>query len=593
MRHLLMILLITPFGAVFAQNEVYYNHVFDSVSKSDKQKEGIAYFESELKKYPKNELLLRSVGALNMQLGNLKETTTYYNKALAVNPGCATCYFFLAQAAANGNDFSGAYAFLEKGIALDPKDASFYLMRGKIKLFQGNEISGLNDLSKAILLEPENAGYYLERADYYLRKQNYFSAKADLLKAQKADPKRLITYNKLAEVYTYEHDFETALAFINKALTMDSVNVESLMTRGAVYSSREDENSALKDFERATRLEPLNYMAHYYLAQSYYGLEKMDDFCREVSESIRLIEEQKINDPDFYRYALAHRNDVCNDTVSSYYYQRGIAAFNTQDYQKAIEWYDQAIEKFPTEYMTYSFKGNAELFLGESRKAITDYQKSLNKLEEVGSEMLKNPKYTNGVSKDSLEVLKKAFGSSTNISLAFCYFNLGNTDSALTCVDLSIQNDPGIADFAAGDSYFMKGILLLDKGRFAEAEKVFRMAAERSPDWSGCEDYMALSLIAQTQKNPLTRNELQIRELKDLGELHWNLPLKTGKGTVYLEEALKHLEIALRVNPQDALALYLRAYVNRQTGKDACGDFVKANQLGYPVELIYLKACSK
>lgn len=593
MRKLLTILSITWFGVACAQDEARYNQVFDSVSKYNRQKEGILYFQSELKKYPKNELLLRSIGALYYQSGNFKETKTYYSKALAVNQGCAKCYLFLAQAAASENDFPGAYEYIEKGIALNPKEGSLYLLRGKLRLFQGNEINGLNDLSKAILVEPDNAAFYLERADYYLGKENYFSARNDLLKAQKADPQKLVVYNKLAEVYTYENDFESALTFINKALAIDSSDASSFMTRGGVYSSKGDEAHALADFEKAVRLAPQNYMTHYYLSQSYYELEKMDDFCHEVSEAARLVEEQKVDVPDFYRYLKMRLNDVCNDSVSSYYYQRGIAAFNTGNYRKAIEWYDQAIAKFPEEYMTYSFKGNAELFLGENRKAITDYRKSLDNLGKVAKEYEMNPRYAKGMLKDSVELFRKGFESATDLSLAFCYFNLKNSDSALLCADQSILQTPETPDFKGGDAYLMKGILLLDKGLFSEAEKAFREAAILSPDWSGCEGYMALSLIVQGKNGSLSRNEMQIRELKDLGEIHWNLPEKIAKGTPFFEEALKHLEAALKINGSDAFALYLRGYINWQSGRNACGDFIKANQLGYPVELTYLKACRK
>ncbi len=591
MRILPVLLFITFGFNGFAQNEVRYNQVFDSVSKYDKQKEGIAYFEGELKKFPKNEFILRSLGALNLQLGNFKETRNFYNKALEVNPECAKCYFYLAQALANENDFNGAYQAIEKGIGINAKEGSLYLLRGKLKMYQGNEISGLNDLSKAISVEPDNAVYYLERADYYLKKENYFATKNDLLKAQKTDPENLLIYNKLAEVYTYERNFEAALSSINQALTIDSLDVKSIMTRGAVYSSKGDVSAAMKEFERVIRIDPKSYMAYYYLSEGYYQLEKMDEFCTSITESIRLIEEQKINDPDFYQYAVAHRNDVCDPSASSYYYQRGIAAFNSGEYQKAISWYDQGIEKFPGEYMTYSFKANAELVLNESRKAIDNYQRSLKNVELVSREMMKNPKYSNGVSRDSMELFQRGFESSTYLSLAFCYFNLGNPDSALNCVDLSILKTPDLPDFSAGDSQFMKGVLLLDKSRFSEAEKAFSEAARRSPDWSGCEDYLALSLIAQVKNLPLSRNPFQMKELKDLGELHWSLPLKTAKSSEYFDRALQHLEKALQINPVDAFALYLRGYVNRQMGKNACADFLKANQAGYPVELNLLKEC--
>ncbi|MNU62909.1 tetratricopeptide repeat protein [compost metagenome] len=591
MRILLIVSLIAFNSRGFAQNETYYNQVFDSVSKTNKQKEGIAYFESELKKFPKNEFVLRSLGALNLQLGNFKETRTFYNKALEVNPECAKCYFYISQAMANENNFDGAYQALEKGISINPKEGLLYLLRGKLKMHQGNEIGGLNDLSKAISVEPDKSAYYLERADYYLKKGNYFATKNDLLKAQKVDPENLLIFNKLAEVFTYERNFESALSSINEALAIDSLDVKSLMTRGAVYSTKGDVNAAMKEFEHVIRLAPGNYMAHYYLSESYYKLEKMDEFCTSVTESIRLIEEQKVNDPEFYSYALAHQKDVCNASVSSYYYQRGIAAFNSGEYQKAISWYDQGIEKFPGEYMTYSFKANAELSLNESRKAVDNYHRSLKNSDQVAGEMLKNPKYSTGISRDSIELFRKGFESSTYLSLAFCYFNLGELDSALKCVDYSILQTPDLSDFATGDSHFMKGILLLDKGRFSEAEKAFTEAARRSPDWSGCEDYIVLSIISQVKNLPLSRNELQMKELKDLGELHWNLPLKMSKGSEYFDRALRHVEKALQINPVDVFALYLRGYINRQLGKNACIDFLKANQLGYPVELSFLKEC--
>ncbi|MNJ85547.1 tetratricopeptide repeat protein [compost metagenome] len=591
MRILLIILLMVLGLNAFAQNETIYNQVFDSVSKHDKQKEGIVYFESELKKFPKNEFVLRSLGALNLQLGNFKETKTFYNKALEVNPECAKCYFYISQAMANENDFDGAYRALEKGIGINPKEGSLYLLRGKLKMHQGNEISGLNDLSKAISVEPDNAVYYLERADYYLKKENYFTAKNDLLKAQKVDPENLLIYNKLAEVYTYDRNFESALASINQALAIDSLDVKSIMTRGAVYSSIGNVDAAMKEFEKVIRLTPQNYMAHYYLSEAYYQLEKMDDFCTSITESIRLIEEQKINDPDFYSFTVARQKNVCDSSTSSYYYQRGIAAFNSGEYQKAISWYDQGIEKFPGEYMTYSFKANAQLHLKESRKAVDNYLRSLKNIDQVAGEMLKNPKYSTGVSRDSMELFRKGFESATYLSLAFCYFNLGNPDSALKCVDYSILQTPDLPEFASGDSHFMQGVLLLDKGRFSEAEKAFTEAARRSPDWSGCEDYIALSLIAQAKNTPLSRSELQMRELKDLGELHWNLPPKMPKGSEYFNRALLHAEKALQINREDAFALYLRGFVNRQLGKNACTDFLKANQAGYPVELNFLKEC--
>ncbi|MNK02236.1 lipoprotein NlpI [compost metagenome] len=589
MKICLLAFLIFSFGSVFAQDETHYNRVFDSVSRNAQQQEGIRYFESELKKYPKNELILRSIGALNLQLGNYSETRTYYNKALALNPSCAKCYFFLAQAFANEDKWDEAYQSIEKGIALDPNNGDLYLLRGKLKMHQGNEIGGLNDLGKAISVDP-NAIFYMERAQYYIRKGNYFSAKNDLLKGQKTDPKNLQVYNLLAQVYTYENDFTNAIASVNKAIELDATDINSILTRGEVYAMKQDYDLAIEDYKRVIALDPENYHGYYYLAETYYKQEKMDDFCIEITRSLRLIEKQG-TDSEFHNYVITRQKDICDSTQSSFYYQRGIAQFNLDKSKEAIEFYNRGIAKFPNEYMIYSFRGNAQLHLLNNREAIADYQNSLEHIDQVTSEIAKSASYSSVQSKDSLELATKAFKSSTYLSLAFCYFNLEQTDSALYCINQSILHKPDLKEYSAVDALFMKGILLLDKNQYEEARKTFTEASELAPDWSVCKDYLALSLIAQVKPAPLTRNKLQIRNLLDLEDLHWTLPYKITKGSGYFDQALEHIAAALRLNPSDYFAVYLRAYVNRQLGIKACEDFKLANQLGYPVELNYLKDC--
>lgn len=589
MRILLITFLAFFSGNVLAQDEASYNRLFDSVSTHGKQSEGIRYFQSELKKYPKNELILRSVGALNLQLGNYAETRAYYNKALVVNPACATCYLFLAQAFANESKWEEAYASIEKGIAIDPKESSLYLLRGKLKIHQGNEISGLNDLGKAISVNPDAAAY-LERANYYIRKENYFSAKSDLLKAQKADPKNLHVYNLLAQVYAYENDFTNALASINQAIELDGKDTKSLLTRGEVYAMKQDYELAIDDYRHVIELDPEDYHGYFYLAEVYYKQEKMDDFCTEITKSLHLIEKQG-TDPDFYRYVTTRQKDVCDSLQSSYFYQRGIAQFNLDKPQEAIEFYNRGIARFPGEYMIYSFRGNAQLRLLNNREALADYKKSLKHADQVASEIARSASYSSIRSQDSLDLALKAFKSSTYISLAFCYFNLEQTDSALYCINQSIAFKPDLKEYDAVDAAFMKGILLLDKQHYEEAQKAFAEASKLVPDWSVPKDYLALSLIAQIKSVELKRDKLQIRELNDLDKLHWMLPGKITKTSAYLNEVLQYLEAALRLNPSDYFALYLRGYVNRQMGKESCTDFKLANQLGYPVELIYLKGC--
>lgn len=587
MKQLLLLFLIASFGRGFAQNETYYHQVFDSVTARNDQKNGIIFFEAELKKYPKNELILRSLGALNFQLLKFKETKFYYEKALLVNPECAKCYFYLAEVEANENNPNGAYITIEKGLSINSKEGVLYLLRGKLKLSQGDEIGALNDLSKAILVEPDGVAYYIERADYFIRKENYFSAKRDLLKAQELDPKNVLVCNYLAQFYSYDNDFPNALNVINKALEIDPKNIGSLLTRGGVYNMMKDYNHAIEDYKQVIALDPQNYHGYLYLSEATYKLEQIDESCNFLSKSIKLMEEQKTGDREFLDNAHKLQREVCDSSVSSYYYQRGIAEFNMGRPKEAIAFYATALEKFPNEYLIYSFMGNAELFLSDNQVAIASYKKALLHLDETTAGMLKSSNYSN----ESAQEAKNAFCSSTYLSLAFCYFNLENTDSALSCINLCIEYRPDMKDFKNGIPEFIKGILLMDEGNYKEAEKAFVRASEMSPDWSICSNYVALSLIAQAMPNAVSRNKLQIKTHADLEDLHWTLPYKIIKGHPEFDRAMEQIRKALRINPSDSFSVYLKAYLNRQMRMNYCDDFLKANQLGYPVELVYLKEC--
>lgn len=591
MKQLLLLFLITWFGAVFAQNETYYDRVFDSLVAKNEHQKGIVFFESELKKYPKNELILRSLGALNFRMKNLKEARSYYEKAVLVNPECSACYYYISQAYAGEENLEAALRSAEKGLAVNSKAANLYLVRGKLKLVQGDEIGALNDLSRAILYDPNEAVYYMERASFYVYKENLFSAKRDFLKALEIDPGNQDIYNYLAEIYVKENDFQQAVNITSRALERDSLNTKSLLGRGEVYFFMNEYDLAIKDYKKVIRLDPQNYYASGYLAEIYYKQEKMDEHCVEIARCLRLMEQEKIPSPEFYQYILSRKKEICDDSQASYYYQRGIASFRLEKYQEAMDFHNKALEKFPDEYIVYSFRGNAALYLGKNQSACSDYLKSLSHPDKVIAALLNNSGSLAKTSADSIREIENNFKTSTYVSLAFCYFNMGKTDSALICADLSLQYLQKIKDVEGPDAYFVKGILLLDKMNYAEAEKVFVEAAKISPDWSVFRNYIALALIGQATKVPLARNELQIRELTDLGQLHWRLPHKIAKESFYFSQALGQVETALKINPSDKWATYLRGYIKNQLGINACEDFKQANLMGYPVELNYLKSC--
>ena len=78
----------------------------------------------------------------------------YYNKALAINPNDAECYYWLAIAYSGKEDLSQALNNFNKAIELDPKYIEAYTMRSELHRKIGNKNLAEEDLKKAASLKP-------------------------------------------------------------------------------------------------------------------------------------------------------------------------------------------------------------------------------------------------------------------------------------------------------------------------------------------------------------------------------------------------------------------------------------------------------
>src|SRR5690554_2859879 len=113
----------------FGQSKDKYEKYYDSLVARGQYDELIHFFEKELKKYPKSEYVLRSIGHAHIAKNNLDLGEKYYREALAVNPNCARCYLNIGVIFSLRENNNKALEYFDKAVNTDTTDATLYSER--------------------------------------------------------------------------------------------------------------------------------------------------------------------------------------------------------------------------------------------------------------------------------------------------------------------------------------------------------------------------------------------------------------------------------------------------------------------------------
>lgn len=211
--------------------------------------------------------------------------------AIRVDPGNAFLYkekaFYLSNTlnpVTREPDYEEAIQNLNKAIALDHKNDTYYTLRGQYKFTAGERLGALQDLSLAIELAPENDSHYHDRGITYLAIENFREAESDFSKAIDLSPDNEGHYLKRGHSrfnqFRYERaidDFTLSIDIIfNKIMeTEGKISMEhplnlalrdTYIFRGSAFIFTENNFEACQDFERAQELgssKATNYIRRY------------------------------------------------------------------------------------------------------------------------------------------------------------------------------------------------------------------------------------------------------------------------------------------------------------------------------------------
>jgi len=187
--------------------------------------------------------------------GTHDETLAAFGRALEFDPGRAQAYARRAAAwqekveTRQVDDCDGA-------INLDPGNAAYYRMRGKLRHAQADLDGALADFDTAIALDPTFASAYLDRGITRFLKTDVAGALADYDMGARLNPRQPNLHHMRALTRRAAGDLVGAHEDLCAALHVDGETADIYNDRGRVSMGSGDFAGACADFETAARLRP-------------------------------------------------------------------------------------------------------------------------------------------------------------------------------------------------------------------------------------------------------------------------------------------------------------------------------------------------
>ncbi|HTB51955.1 MAG TPA: tetratricopeptide repeat protein [Ferruginibacter sp.] len=593
MKHFITILLtLCAFFAV-AQKPNKYDKIVDSFQRAGKTEKLIPFFQKELKAAPNNENVLRWLGYLYIQNKQLDLGKKYYTDALAIDPACGNCYANIGMAYSMKSDYNKALECYNKGLAMDPGNAMLYAQRGQLKAFLGDRSNASADMDEAIELAPKAAEYYIQRGKFN-ESMGYSSlAIFDFNKAVELAPDNYDAYFERADHYFNKQMTQEALQDINMAISLDSNQEKLYLGRAAIYASLTERDLAMADYAKAVKLNPKDYGAYYNRSFVDYTLEDMDGYCVDLYTAYDTL--KKYGPTDSLKNNLEYSIDIyCDSGKASYYYQRGVAFYNLQQYDKAIRIYTAGLKKFPKNSMMLCFRGNAYFTAKDYTQALSDYTASFNNKENVVDDYKLNQKHT-GWDPTTLDKQIALFFATAQLSIAQSKFALGDYDSALVAINTALTLAPDLKDFTTEDFYNVRGDILMALGKYQQALDDYNKAIEIN--FSFYQAYVNRAVAKVDIANNITvRSYFVSGGTNDQSfNANWTLPVKSSikKSDANMASALADCNKAIVIDPKSGYGYYIRGQIKKLLLSDYCNDIQIAKDLNYPVDPELLKGCGK
>ncbi len=240
-----------------------------------------------------------------------------------------------------------------------PKDDEALAQRASVLLNLGRAKEASYDIARAVELNPDKVDYRLKQADICFANGDVEGSYKALGEAERLDSESLEVQLKMGEVMFYSRDYDRSLKCLSKVTEREPDNRTALFMKGYIYKEKGDTLNAVGLLRKVCDLYP-DYVPAFEELGILYSTHNDPLALEYLGTAVRL---EPNNTNALYALAMFHQQNRHMDEAETLY--RQILDINEQsadawhnlgyieltyynDYERAVEYFDHALEADPT-----------------------------------------------------------------------------------------------------------------------------------------------------------------------------------------------------------------------------------------------------
>ncbi len=513
--------------------------------------DAISEYRKALTEKPGDAVITLALGRTLVVDGEVAEAQTLFRGLIDKDKKNLNGYYELYRIDLAQKKFPEAEAMLKEAIGNNPKDTQLRLTLAQFYYGTGKRDQLVNQLNqmKADLKQFPNA--YFQAGDFYLRVNSADEAIKQYEEGIQKDPSRRNTYLK-HEIEAYVRTGKTNLAYQKneQILKNDPKDPEARGLRATFMLDKGDVNNAMSELQSVVTAKPNNFVARFNLGRAHFARGEYEQARQEFDKAIELR-------PDYMPARLAQIQ----------------VSLLRGDVDSALRQADATMRIAPNNIEARVMKAAALQRLqryDEARtilEAVLEKQpKQVDTLLELGVLDLNQKKF-----KDAEDVFRRAWESNPNnlrglLGESRAYLMDNQPDKSVQLVEAEVQKRPQALDLQRE-----LGNAEMNAAEYDKAVMTFQSLLAKLPDQK--QQANIWTLMGQSY---LRKGDVQ-QSINSLEKAHQDSPdnagLTTNLGMLYEMQnkpdiARKYYEMAIKVDPNNALALNNLAYLISQTNGD-------------------------
>ena len=460
--------------------------------------DAIPVLESGLQIAPKRADLLASLGESYFMAGKVDKAIDIFNRLLEVD-NSARSYAFLGLSYRNLGRFDEARQYFEKGLKLDPHNATCLFNLGFIAERQGDAATAEKLFQQTLQSNPDFPDALLELANIRIAAKKYAEAEELLRKYVRVSRDPATGYYKLAMVERSLHETEAADRDLNVFKTL-SKNASTgplpyehlfdyLDNRSRLAGAARDQLD-VASLENQVKTHPDQPQDLYLLAEAYLKSGRLEDAKNTIAQLDKisaadyrtltgtgvLLARYRLYDDAIQHFQAALQVNPGSDEVK---FNLANAYFRQRQYAQALDMANQVSEQGRKDDAYLTLLGDIYAHLGDTAHASDIFRDAI----------ARNPD-----------------NDQNYLSLALISLRANDIDAAQQTLSKGQARIP-----ASGKIYWGLGLTSAMRGNTAEAARQLERAVDLLPEWPG--GYSTLGVfyfqIGQVDKAKATLNRFK------------------------------------------------------------------------------------